>query len=72
VTIYSIGFAPDLLWIVLAVGGVGSVISGWAARPRIGPTWARRLILVGLLLLAALVAYSLLMTWIGPAPGANT
>jgi hypothetical protein len=72
VTIYSIGFAPDLLWFVLAVGGVGSVIAGRAARPRIGPTWAHRLLLAGLLLLAALVVYLLLMTWFAPNPAAST
>jgi hypothetical protein len=67
VTIYT-SFAPDPLWVVLALGAVGSLIAGTLGRSRLGPVISRRLVVAGALLLAGLVASSLLMTWLAPLP----
>ena len=69
-TIYTT-FAPDPLWVVLAVGAVGSLIAGTLGRSRLGPMISHRLVVAGALLVAGLVAYSLLMTWLAPLPGAT-
>ena len=59
-------FAPDPLWVLLAIGGIGSLITGKWGRSKVGPTVSRWLIIAGVTLLASLVAYSLLMTWFAP------
>jgi hypothetical protein len=56
---------------VLALGAIGSVIAGKLGRSRLGPVVSRRLFVAGALLLAGLAAYSLLMTWLAPLPGAT-
>jgi hypothetical protein len=67
-TIYQT-FAPDPLWIGLAIAGVGSVVVGWLGPPRLGPSVSRWLVVAGLVLVAVLLAYSLLATWLAPIHG---
>ncbi len=63
-------FTPDPLWVVLALGGVGSLIAGKWGRSMVGPVVSRWLLIAGVVLLVGLFAQSLLMTWFVP-PGAT-
>lgn len=64
-TIYQT-LTPDPLWIGLAIAGLGSFVVGWLGRPRLGPIVSRWLVAAGVVLIAVLLAYSLLATWLGP------
>ena len=61
-TVYTT-FGPDPVWVLLFVGAVGSLIAGKWGSSQLGPAVSRWLVVVGALLLAGLIAYSLLMTW---------
>jgi hypothetical protein len=67
-TIYQT-FAPDPLLLCLAIVGVGAVVVGWRGRPRLGPTFSRWLVAAGVILVAALLGYSLFATWLAPVHG---
>jgi hypothetical protein len=64
-TIYQT-FAPDPLWIGMTIAGLASLIVGWLGRPRLGTTVSRWLVAAGAVLVAVLLAYSLLATWLAP------
>jgi uncharacterized membrane protein len=69
VTVYT-AFALDPVWILLAVAAVVSLIAGQFGKSRLGPAVSGWLVGAGVLLLAGLVAYSLLVTWATTPPGA--
>jgi hypothetical protein len=69
-TIYQT-FTPDPLWIGLAIAGVGSLVVGWLGRPRLGRTVSRWLLAAGVVLVAVLLGYSLLATWLAPIHSAT-
>ena len=61
-TVYTT-FGPDPVWVLLLVGTVGSLIVGKLGSSRLGPAVSRWVVVAGALLLAGLIAYSVLMTW---------
>lgn len=61
-------FSPDLAWLVLALGGAVSLGTGWLLRLRGQMQAARPLLILGLVLIGALVAYSLIVTWLTAGP----
>ena len=63
-TVYT-AFGPDPVWVLILVGAVGSLIASKWGSSRLGPTASRWLVVAGALVLAGLIAYSLLMTWFG-------
>lgn len=70
-TVYATS-EPDPIWGLLFAVAIGAPIVGRLARGRLGPVAARLLLVAGGLLLAAVVGYSLLVTWLLPLPGAPT
>ena len=64
-------FSPDVVQVVLAIAGISSLIVGWIAG-RAGRISARRWIVVGTVSIAALLAYSLIVTWLFATPPAGT
>jgi hypothetical protein len=66
-TVYTT-IGPDPLWMLLAIGAVGSLAAGTFGRSRLGTAVGRRLVIAGALLVVGLVAYSLLRTWSTPLP----
>ena len=59
-------FAPDPLWVLLGLGGIGSLIVGKWGSTMVGPRVSRWLIIAGVVILAGIVGYSLLVTWFAP------
>ena len=71
-TVYSMwSFSPDPIWIALAVGATVALIAGRAGRRRYGESISRLLLGAGLALLALLVGYSFVITWLVAAPPAG-
>jgi predicted MFS family arabinose efflux permease len=60
-------FSPDVVQVVLAIAGIGSLIGGWVAR-RVGHASARRWMMVAMISIAALFGYSLIVTWLFATP----
>ena len=64
-------FSPDVVQVVLAIAAIVSIIVAWIAG-RAGKVSSRRWMMAGAMLVAALIGYSLVVTWLfATAPAAT-